>query len=143
MKTYLLLLLPIVLLSCNVKPEPLTMGKDACYTCKMTLVDAKFGAEVVTKKGKVYKFDDLNCMINFINSAYEPEENISFRLVSDYAQPGKLLDATQTFYSKSNQIKSPMIGNVAAFEKKKDLEKFNTEWHGIILTWGELVTQFK
>ena len=41
------------------------MVKTPAYTCKMTLVDKKFGAEVVTKKGKVYKFDDLNCMIKF------------------------------------------------------------------------------
>ena len=143
MKTYFLFIPVILILSCSVKPEPLVMGKDACHTCKMTLVDNKFGAEIVTKKGKVYKFDDVNCMINFSNTGYEPEENIAFWLVEDYANPGKLLNAKQLFYSKSDKIKSPMNGNVSAFEKKEDLEKYNAEWNGVILTWGELVTQFK
>src|SRR6185436_10723719 len=94
----LICLFAISLLSCNVKPEPLTMGKDACYTCKMTLMDNKFGAEIVTKKGKIYKFDDLNCMINFNNSGYEPKENIEQRLVVDFTQTDKLIDATKTYY---------------------------------------------
>jgi len=139
----LIFLVAISLLSCNVNPEPLTMGKDACYTCKMTLMDNKFGAELVTKKGKIYKFDDLNCMINFSKSGYEPEENIEHRLVVDFAQTDKLLDATKLFYCKSDKINSPMGSHVAAFEKKEDLEKSNSEWQGTTLTWKELITQFK
>ena len=138
----LIFLIAISLLSCNVKPEPLAMGKDACYTCKMTLIDNKFGAEIVTKKGKVYKFDDLNCMINFNNSGYEPDENIEHRLVVDFTQPDKLIDATKIFYCQSVKINSPMGSHVAAFEKKLDLEKFNSEWKGTTFTWNKLVTQF-
>lgn len=137
----LICLLAVSLLSCNVKPEPLTMGKDACYTCKMTLMDNKFGAEIVTKKGKIYKFDDLNCMINFNKSGYEPEENIAHRLVVDFMQTDKLIDATKALYCKSAKINSPMGSQTAAFEKKTDLEKFNSEWQGIILTWNELAAQ--
>jgi copper chaperone NosL len=139
----LIYLITISFLSCTVKPEPLTMGKDACYTCKMTLMDNKFGAEIVTKKGKIYKFDDLNCMINFNNSGYEPEENIEHRLVVDFTQADKLIDASKTFYCKSARINSPMGSHVAAFEKKEDLEKLNSEWQGTTFTWNELVTQFK
>lgn len=139
----LIYLIAISFLSCSVKPEPLTMGKDACYTCKMTLMDNKFGAEIVTKKGKVYKFDDLNCMINFNNSGYESEQNIAHRLVVDFAQTEKLIDATKSFYSKSAKINSPMGSHVAAFERQEDLDKFSSEWQGTTLTWNELVTQYK
>jgi copper chaperone NosL len=141
--TILIYLIAISLLSCHTNPEPLTMGKDACYTCKMTLVDNKFGAEIVTKKGKVYKFDDLNCMISFNNSGYEPQENIEHLLVVDFTQTDKLIDASKMFYCKSAKINSPMGSHVAAFEKKQELEKFNSEWQGSTLTWNELITQFK
>ena len=36
-----------------------------------------------------------------------------------------------------------MSSHIAAFEKKEDLEQYNKEWDGIILNWGELVTEFK
>ena len=142
-KTVILFTLTILCHSCTVKPEPLIMGKDACYTCKMSLMDQKFGAEIVIKKGKVYKFDDLNCMINFNNSEFEPSENIAFRVVADFAHPQKLIDATQAFYIQSEHVKRPMGCHVAAFEKKEDLTTFKKELEGVILDWQELVTQFK
>lgn len=137
------LLLVFCFIACTVEPEPLTYGTDACHTCKMTLVDKKFGAEIVTKKGKIYKFDDVNCMINFHNSESEPEDNMAYRLVVDYAHPGKLMDAQQAFYIKSNVVRSPMASHVASFETKPDAQLKDNQWHGIWLSWGELVTQFK
>jgi copper chaperone NosL len=109
----------------------------------MTLMDKKFGAELVTKKGKVYKFDDVNCFLNFYNSGYEKVEDFKHKLVVDYANPGKLIDATNTFYLKSTTIRSPMNGQVAAFETKASMDTFNKQWKGIFLGWGEVVTQYK
>jgi copper chaperone NosL len=144
MKTSLIIILiSTVLISCSVKPEPLHYGQDGCYTCKMTLMDKKFGAEIVTKKGKIYKFDDMNCMINFYNSSVEPAENIAYRLVIDFANPENFIDAQEAFYIKSENIKSPMASQVAAFSTKEQRDKYNKELNGAILTWGELVTQFK
>jgi copper chaperone NosL len=131
------------LLSCEVSPEALHYGVDACHTCKMTLMDTKFGAEIVTKKGKVYKFDDINCMVNFYNSGFEPFEKMAYKLVVDYSQPEKLIEAQDAFYIKSNQIRSPMAGGIAAFETKPVMDKYKKQWKGIWLSWGELVTEFK
>ena len=33
----------------------------------MTIVDKVHAAEIVTQKGKVYKFDATECMINFMD----------------------------------------------------------------------------
>ena len=143
MKTLLGTLLSVSLLSCNVEPEPLQYSKDACYTCKMTLVDKKFGAELVTQKGKVYKFDDVNCMLNFYNLEGNSPEEFPYKLVVDFNQPAKLIDAANAFYLKSPEIKSPMASQVAAFEKKESMEDFKKKVSGIYLVWGELVTQFK
>ncbi len=137
------LLLTLIFISCEIKPEPLNYGTDACQTCKMTLMDNKFGAEIVTKKGKVYKFDDLNCMINFYNSGSEPEENIAYKLVIDFANPGQFIDASQNYYVKSDSIHSPMASGVAAFSNEKDFKSYKKKWKGILLSWSELTTEFK
>jgi len=146
MKIVVLLLIGIVSLSfisCSTEPEPLVFGTDICHFCKMTLMDNKFGAELVTKKGKVYKFDDMNCFLNFYNSGYEPVEEFQHKLVIDYANPGKLFDATNGFYLKSSEIRSPMNGQVAAFETKAGMDNFKKEWKAIYLGWGEVTTQYK
>lgn len=130
-------------MSCSTDPEPLVYSTDVCHFCKMTLMDQKFGAELVTKKGKVYKFDDMNCFLNFYNSGYELAEDFRHRLVIDYANPGKLIDAANSFYLKSAAIHSPMNGQVAAFESKATMDTFKKEWKAIYLGWGEVTTQYK
>lgn len=135
----------LVLLSsaCSVNPVPIEYGKDSCHYCKMTIMDKKFGGEVVTTKGKVYKFDDVNCMVNFLNTGELGEREISFRLVVDYTQPEKLIAAGEAFYVKSPEVKSPMASQVAAFETDDLKNEYKKQWKGIYLTWGELITQFK
>ena len=136
-------ILLVSLLSCTAEPEPLQYGHDACHTCKMTLMDRKFGAELVTKKGKVYKFDDINCMLDFYHSSEIQPEELAYRLVTDFSQPAQLIEAADAFYLKSSAIKTPMASQVAAFRKKEDMDAARKEVNGIYLVWGELVTQFK
>lgn len=132
-----------ILSACNVEPEALHYGEDACHTCRMTLVDRKFGAELVTRKGKIYKFDDLNCMLAFYNSGEVDTGDYAYKLVVDLSQPGKFIDAADAFYVKAPSIKTPMASHVAAFADKESMETANTQLKGIYLVWGELVTQFK
>ncbi len=138
-----LFLVAVFFLSCSSEPEPLRYGKDACHTCKMTLMDKKFGAEIITAKGKVYTFDDANCMVNFINSDHLAEETITHKLIVDYSQPVKLIPAEEAFYLKSDKIRSPMASQVAAFETEQVMLKHKTKLKAVYLNWGELMTQFK
>lgn len=129
--------------ACNVEPEAIRYGTDNCHACKMTLMDKRFGAEVVTAKGKIYKFDDVNCLMGFINSPEIGTRDIKYTLVTDFSQPEKLIDATIAFYVKSPEIKSPMASQVAAFETEEAYKHHKKELNGIYLTWGELTAQFK
>jgi copper chaperone NosL len=138
-----ILIIGFLLMGCEVTPQPLKYGTDACYACKMTLMDTKFGAEIVTEKGKVYKFDDINCMVDFYNSEEEPVDKMAHVLVIDFSQPEKFVQGRDAFYIKSDQIRSPMSSGIAAFGAKTEMDKYKKEWKGIWLSWGELVTEFK
>lgn len=133
----------LALSACNVEPEPIVYGTDACHACKMTIMDRKFGAEVVTQKGKVFKFDDVNCLVNFLNEGSLTDRDVKYKLVIDYAQPEKLIAAGEAFYVKSPEIKSPMNSQVAAFETDEAHKLYRKQFNGFYLTWGELTTQFK
>lgn len=106
-------------------------------------MDKKFGAELVTRKGKVYKFDDIKCMLAFYNSGEVDQRDYAYKLVVDLSRPAKFIDAADAFYVKSPAIKTPMAGHVAAFANKNTMETANKQLKGIYLVWGELVTQFK
>jgi copper chaperone NosL len=139
----LLLIFAVFLFSCSAEPQPLIYGKDACHACKMTLTDQKFGAEIVTAKGKAYKFDDANCMINFMNSGSLEGEALAHTLIVDYTQPGKLLPVEHTFFLKSDEIRSPMNSGIAAFETEAAMKEFKAKWKANVLGWNELQLEFK
>lgn len=138
-----LALMGSVLASCSTEPVPLVYGTDACHFCKMTLMDKKFGAELVTQKGKVYKFDDLRCLLSFYHADSEPTDQYLHLMVVDYSDPGKLISGKDAYYVKSASIRSPMDGQLAAFESKSTMDSYKKQWNGIYMTWGEVVTQFK
>jgi copper chaperone NosL len=132
--------LALLLSACSTEPDPLIYGKDQCHSCKMTLMDQKFGAELVTNKGKVYKFDDINCLFNFYNEGSVNKNDFRFKLVVDFSQPEKLIDAEKAVYLKSGEIKSPMASQFAAFETVQT--KLAAEWNATEYKWGELQNQF-
>lgn len=135
--------LAAMLTSCSTDPVPLAFGKDACYSCKMILMDNKFGAELVTKKGKVYKFDDMNCMLQFYNSNEVTDTEYAHKLVIDFTNPGVLIDAASSHFLKADEIKSPMASQIAAFQDYELMKENKKKWKGIYLSWGEVVTEFK
>lgn len=139
----MLLMMGLIFIGCSSKPEPLRYGVDACHTCRMTLMDNRFGAELVTRKGKLYKFDDMNCMLNFYHSGEVKPEDFAHRLVINYESPGTFLNVDESFYLKSDEIKTPMASKLAAFESYDRAMFYKKQWGGIFMAWGEVITQFK
>jgi copper chaperone NosL len=127
--------------SCSVEPEPLNYGKDACYFCKMTLVDSKFGAEVVTKKGKIYKFDDVSCLISFLQTIEVDEKDINNIYFADFSKPNTFIEKEKAFFLQSEKIKSPMASGIAVFSSQTELEKAMETYQGATISWNELQEQ--
>ena len=77
-------ILILFIAGCKPKAEKIAFGKDQCAECKMTIMDSKFGGEIVTKKGKVYKFDDAHCVAIFLERRGVELNNIHQTLFLDY-----------------------------------------------------------
>ncbi|MEW4923899.1 nitrous oxide reductase accessory protein NosL [Algibacter sp. 2305UL17-15] len=141
LKHYSTIALILMLISCNVSPKPIEYGSDGCYFCKMTIVDKVHAAEIVTKKGKVYKFDATECMINFMDD-FDTSE-IALYLSNNYTEPEALIDATKATFLISENIPSPMGAFLSAFKNRADAEKTQVEKGGDLYTWTELLAKFK
>lgn len=129
------------LVSCSVQPEPLKIGSDICYQCKMAVADIKFGAEIITKKGKVYKFDDIGCMIRFMKAGTLDKKDISKTVAVNYEKQNDFLDVSTAVLIFSSQTKSPMGFNLAAFASKEAASKYTDGSTGKILSWNEMYNQ--
>src|SRR5579875_449854 len=93
--------------ACTVKPQPFAYGKDNCEDCSMTIMDPKFGGEIITKKGKVYKFDDTHCLVHFLKQGHVKEADIAQTVFVDYNNDKNFLDVKSSYFVVSDQLKSP------------------------------------
>lgn len=127
--------------SCSTKPQPIQYGKDVCDHCKMTIVDPKFGGEIITKKGKAYKFDDLICMDKFLKTGIVKEEDIAQKLAVNAQKQNDFIDVTKANLLASDELRSPMGGNVAAFVSQTEAQKLNPSGKGKIMSWNDFLNQ--
>ena len=98
-------------------------GKDECTDCKMIISDQRFGAEIVTKKGRVLKFDDLGCMTAFLKRGGVAEGDVKMRVVADFNRPNVFIPVEQALFLKNGELKSPMRSDCAAFPNEAELLK--------------------
>lgn len=114
-------------------PQAIKLNVDGCNFCRMTISDGKFGAEIATKKGRVYTFDDLSCMLAYLQE--NGADNINNYYICDFPEDNRLTDATTAWYVTHKNIKSPMGGNTAAFSSRQAAEAFAAEYGATVADW--------
>ena len=134
--TYLLILLLSV--SCKTKEaDPIKLNSDGCDFCKMKIADGKFGAELITTKGRIYKFDDMHCMINYHKENLTT--NIQSFYIHDFNQNNVLIPAENAFYVKGGEISSPMRGNIIAVKTEEEAKKIALKYNANPISWSEII----
>lgn len=134
----ILVLIAVIFTSCSRDAEPIKYGKEECAACKMTIMDKKFGAEIISVKGKIYKFDDLVCMVKFINGHTIKENDIREKLVVDYQNESTFINAELARYYVGEDVHSPMNGDAAAFSNEQEAQKFQNGKQGVIMEWADV-----
>ena len=118
-----------VFTSCNTEPEPIRYGEDACHFCKMTIVSQAHASRAVSTKGKQFKYDAIECMVNGIN---KNKTEMALMQVSNYMEAGSMIDVGQASFVINDSINSPMGANLAAVKKNTAVGSDD------LLTWEEL-----
>jgi copper chaperone NosL len=135
-KVVTLLISITIIYNCSAKPKPIEYGIDNCAFCDMTIMDDKFSAELVTEKGKVFKFDAIECMLRY--QYRKPEQNYSIYLIADHSNPGELVDATTSTFLISNQIPSPMGSYLSGYKSDSDAQATMNSNGGAIFNWEQI-----
>jgi copper chaperone NosL len=106
----------------------------------MNIVDKTHAAQYVTTKGKQFKFDAIECMVNDLTEKTDLE--LAYLLVADYANPGEMVGAITATFLISPEIKSPMGANLSAFSSKEKAIETKQKHTGEIYTWDSLKQKF-
>lgn len=128
--------------SCKAELEPIQFGKDQCHFCKMIISDPKFGAEFVTTKGKVYKFDAAECLANYWHKEKLDSTTLSLVAAIAFDNPGQLVQMNQLNFLVSPNIPSPMGGFLSAYQHKAKAEQMHAMHQGILYDWNTYLKEF-
>ncbi|MFT4176904.1 MAG: nitrous oxide reductase accessory protein NosL [Luteolibacter sp.] len=134
--TFAITFLSLGLSACKPAPLALTHGKDTCDECKMLLVDPRYGSAFVTAKGKIFKFDDVNCLTKYIR---ENADTPGTAHVIDSTGTNHLLPVTHALFLKHEKLRTPMNSTIAAFPDEPAARAADSELGGggKILSWEQ------
>jgi len=105
---------------CDSKPkgsvEKMHWDRDMCERCKMAISERKFAVEAIDlKSGKAYKFDDIGCMVLWLDEQKIPlDKNIKVWITD--AKTGEWIDAKKAIYTDDSI--TPMAYGFAAYRAK-------------------------
>ena len=105
--------------ACASDPRPIAYDADGCAYCLMQISDPRFGAELITSKGKVYTFDSIECLLQFHRQA-SIAGDVRSVWVSDYRHPGTLISALSATYIQLGAGRSPMGRGLLAVASESD-----------------------
>lgn len=120
------------LASCSTEPEAIKYGEDACHFCDMTIVSRAHAAQAVSVKGKQFKYDAIECMVHDLQ---RNGTEMAIEQVSDFKQPGTMIQVSEAGFIIHDSINSPMGANLAAIKAVAENER--------VYTWNELKKQFQ
>jgi len=135
-----LIVIILIVLGCDIKPSKINYGSDACHFCKMSIVDTQHASQIVTVKGKAFKYDAIECMLNDMRDWKEADPKLL--LVANYNSPKSLIDATKAFYLITPSIPSPMGEFLSAFDDPVSRDEILKTNEGMAMNWDELKQAF-
>ncbi|HWQ82756.1 MAG TPA: nitrous oxide reductase accessory protein NosL [Ignavibacteria bacterium] len=120
-------------------PDPINFGSDLCAHCNMKIMDTRFGAEILTSKGKAYKFDAVECMLDYMKS--DNSGNAAYWVI-DYNNPETLINAESAYYLVSMKIKSPMGEFLSCYKNSGAANESKSSNGGEVFDWKGLKAKF-
>jgi copper chaperone NosL len=119
------------------KFEPVEIAaEDMCAFCKMAISEKPYAAELLTRDGDAFKFDDIGCLANQLKTRQNRRDIAAFFVV-DY-DSREWVNAEQAYFVRSEEFKTPMSGRVVAFKDRSKAEEAAAKYHGSLLGFDEV-----
>ncbi|GLC25238.1 hypothetical protein [Roseisolibacter agri] len=111
-------------------PRAIAYGREACAECRMVAGDPRFGAELVTAKGKLYVFDSIECLAAYTLARGGDARG---RWVTDYEHPGTLVPVDSARFRRlAGPAGSPMGRGLAATRRGVNRAAEEMAWSDVL-----------
>ena len=120
-------------------PGVIHYDADACDHCRMTIAEPKFAAQLVTRTGQIYRFDDPGCLASFVAAGRVATREVHGIWVNDYAHPEARVPGADALFVISERVRAPMNGGAAAFGSRDAAAAFQASMGGRLAHWADLL----
>lgn len=132
MRTLLLIVVGVFLLAgCggNQSFEPVEINPeiDVCEICNMGIAHEYYATEIISRDGDVYKFDDIGCMVEFLEHDKSiAKDKVAKQYVRD-SETGEWLELEHAYHAFYPDFWTPMANGFVTFKNKERAESFIKE----------------
>lgn len=100
--------------STTLEPVEIQVNVDSCATCNMGIQDEQASAQTLEKDGTPNKFDDIGCMVTYIQ---KNKDQIEIGYVHDHLSK-EWIEFDTAFFVQSSEIETPMSYGIIAFSSE-------------------------
>ncbi|MFO1443346.1 nitrous oxide reductase accessory protein NosL [Bacillus sp. Bva_UNVM-123] len=132
MKRIILLVLGVMFLSgCgsdkSFEPVEINTEIDVCEICNMGIAHEYYATEIISTDGDVYKFDDIGCMLEFLERDQKiSNDKVAKQYVRD-SETGEWVELEQAYHVYHPDFWTPMANGVVTFKDKEQAENYMKE----------------
>lgn len=116
----------------SLEPESIKSTEHDCTHCKMKIVNMSYDAQLLTKKGRRYYFDSIECLVS-----YKEKNEVQKEWVKDIITK-KYIEFHTAHYLQSEKLTSPMGAGLSAFQEIEKAKEFQTKYSGNILNSNQV-----
>ncbi len=116
-------------------PRSLALGAEPCTHCHMTIMDARFSAQAITETGKVFAFDDVGCLANWLATSPPP---IASLWVWSMVPAEGWLQAERAVYARTDSLRTPMRSGLAAVAPGATADSLAAALDATLVGWEEV-----
>ncbi len=120
-------------------PVPLGWDEAPCTHCHMTLADRRFGAELVTVRGRILPFDDAGCVAEQLANGVTARGEVSSLWMVDFLHAEKFVAAEEGWFVRSSDFPTPMGSGIVAVQTRTSADSLAELHRGTVLRWDEVV----
>ena len=122
-------------------PRPIAYGTDRCAHCHMNIADHRHAAELVTKTGKVFVFDDIGCLAAYLATGDVAPDAIHSTWAHDFASPGEWVRTADLYFVRSDSLRTPMGSGLVALARAESAESLHSAVGGDAFDWPQVLSR--
>lgn len=109
------------------EPVEINAEIDVCEICNMGIAHEHYATEIISTNGDVYKFDDIGCLIEFLeHDKAIAKDKVAKQYVRD-SETGEWIELEHAYHAFHPDFWTPMANGVVTFKDKERAESYIKE----------------